>query len=98
MADPEGLPLIDAIERAVGPLTRLFAAAAAWFAVKWDYFARQGERQPPNPEHKRLYRAFAREREATVESFRRLLAAGEWIAEIRPWDQLDAPRTRLHPD
>jgi hypothetical protein len=66
MADQEGLPLKDAIERAVGPLTSFYAAAAAWDAAKWDYSARQSERQPPDPEHRRIRSAFVREREATV--------------------------------
>jgi hypothetical protein len=98
MADQEGLQLKDAIERAVGPLTQLFAAAAAWFPVKWDYLARQGAGQPPNPEHECLYRAFAREWEARVGPFLRLLAVGEWIVEIRPLNKLGAPRRRLRPD
>jgi hypothetical protein len=101
MADPiAGLSLEAAIESAVGPLTQLFAAEAAWDAAMRAHMTRQwprGARPPPDPECKRTHLAYLAEVAATLEPFRRKLAAGEWTVDIRPLHEIGAQLKRLRP-
>jgi hypothetical protein len=95
---PQGIILEEAIERAIGPLENLYAAARAWLPIEFTYRLSRAGWLPPSAERQVIFDAFAREARARFPPFLRLLANGEWVARIRPWANVSAPFRLLQPE
>jgi hypothetical protein len=94
---PEGFTLEEAIERLIGPLDDLYAAAREWLPIEYTYRLRQSVWLPKSEQEQLIFEAFARKERARIPLFLKLLASGEWFARIRPWAQVSAPFRLLQP-
>jgi hypothetical protein len=100
----DGLTLEPAIERAIRPLATLYAVTAGWRDVLPEYRARQyaqierRELPPYTEQHLSARIAFQREEQATFPPFLKMLATGELVAAVRPWDAIGVRLQPLRPD